>query len=445
MFGHAFARKLPEVERRPMARQVKNAKLDSRSARAKLPERTEPYWQPISPGCHLGYAKGVRGGSWIAKYRAEDGSRQKEKLGTADDVLDADGAAILSFSQAQTRAHEWFKTAARRAAGEVEHAPGSYMVRDAVAEYLGWFERNRKSGDRTRLVAEVHILPSLGGIEVAKLTKRRLEAWRDELVAMPPRKRSAKAAEKPAYRETGDDPDALRRRRSTTNRVWTVLRSALNRAYHEGRVSSDDAWRRIQPYRAVDAARVRWLTDGEIRRLLNACDGEFRTLATAALFSGARYGELAIMRAGDLDLEAGTAWIRPGKTDRGRHVYLTTEGKGFFRQAAAGKQSDQLLFWHPSGRAWGKSEQQRPLAAACQNAKLLPAISFHGFRHTFASRLVQRGVPLKIVADQLGHTDTRMVEKHYGHLAENHIAVAIRAAFGELGIVSESAVVPLRR
>jgi len=37
-----------------------------------------------------------------------------------------------------------------------------------------------------------------------------------------------------------------------------------------------------------------------------------------------------------------------------------------------------------------------------------------------------------------------MVEKHYGHLAENHIATAVRAAFGELGIVPADNVVALR-
>jgi hypothetical protein len=96
-----------------------------------------------------------------------------------------------------------------------------------------------------------------------------------------------------------------------------------------------------------------------------------------------------------------------------------------------------------NGRPWSKSEQQRPLAAASKAARIDPPINFHGLRHTYASRLAMRRVPLAVIAAQLGHSDTRMVEKHYGHLAPNYIADTVRAAFGTLGIVERSNVEPL--
>jgi integrase len=101
------------------------------------------------------------------------------------------------------------------------------------------------------------------------------------------------------------------------------------------------------------------------------------------------------------------------------------------------------LFLRSNGRSWAKSEQQRPLAAACTKAKIEPSINFHGLRHTYASRLAMRGVPLAVIAAQLGHADTRMVEKHYGHLAPSYVADTVRAAFGTLGIVEPSNLVPL--
>jgi len=52
-----------------------------------------------------------------------------------------------------------------------------------------------------------------------------------------------------------------------------------------------------------------------------------------------------------------------------------------------------------------------------------------------------RGVPLAVIAAQLGHSDTRMVEKHYGHLAPNYVADTVRAAFGTLGLVEKTNVV----
>ena len=57
-----------------MARSVRNAKLDTRSARAKLAARREPYWTVLSAGCALGYRRGAKGGTWIAKFRDREGT-----------------------------------------------------------------------------------------------------------------------------------------------------------------------------------------------------------------------------------------------------------------------------------------------------------------------------------------------------------------------------------
>ena len=46
-----------------------------------------------------------------------------------------------------------------------------------------------------------------------------------------------------------------------------------------------------------------------------------------------------------------------------------------------------------------------------------------------------RGVALPVVAVQLGHKGIRMVEEHYGHLAQSYVADTIRAAFGTMGLV----------
>ena len=49
---------------------------------------------------------------------------------------------------------------------------------------------------------------------------------------------------------------------------------------------------------------------------------------------------------------------------------------------------------------------------------ITPPITFHGLRHTYASLYLMAGGGLPDLAKQLGHTTTRMVERHYGHLAE---------------------------
>jgi hypothetical protein len=53
-------------------------------------------------------------------------------------------------------------------------------------------------------------------------------------------------------------------------------------------------------------------------------------------------------------------------------------------------------------------------------------------RHTHASILAMRSVPMAVIARQLGHADTRMTERHYAHLAPNYVADTIRASFPSL-------------
>lgn len=86
------------------------------------------------------------------------------------------------------------------------------------------------------------------------------------------------------------------------------------------------------------------------------------------------------------------------------------------------------------GSPWNPSHQARPMAEACERARIKPAVSFHILRHTWASLAVMAGAPLMVVARNLGHADTRMVERHYGHLAPSYIADAIRAAAPKFGI-----------
>jgi len=75
---------------------------------------------------------------------------------------------------------------------------------------------------------------------------------------------------------------------------------------------------------------------------------------------------------------------------------------------------------------------------ACETGQIEPRVSFNGLRHTFASVLVEAGTPLAFVAEALGHRDTRMVSKHYAHLAPNAVHDAIRANLPTFGVKVES-------
>jgi integrase len=423
-----------------MARTLRDTKLDTRAARLRLKARREPYWRSISEGLAIGYRKGIKGGTWIARHYSAEHGRRYQSIGTADDIADADGAHVLSFAQAQEGARKWFTDLARHDRGEVRGGP--YTVRECLEEYLTWLQGHRKTGHDARYRVDTHIAAKLGGIQCNRLTTAEIQKWLRDLASSPARLRSKKDTKKPNFREfLKGDHEAVRRRRASANRTLTVLKAALNRAWREGKISSDDAWRRIEPFEEADAARVRYFTVAETKRILNASDPQFRRLAQAGVLSGARYGELGALRVSDFNPDSGTIHVRISKSSKGRHIVLNDEGVTFFKSLAAGKPSDALLVAKDDGSAWAKSHQARPMAEACERAKIKPAASFHILRHTWASLAVMNGAPLMVVARNLGHADTRMVERHYGHLAPSFIADAIRAAAPKFDIKPSSKVV----
>jgi integrase len=202
-------------------------------------------------------------------------------------------------------------------------------------------------------------------------------------------------------------------------------------------------WRRVKPFGGANAARVRYLTVAESQRLLNACDANFRQLVRAALETGARYQELARLQCHDFNPDAATLAIRQSKSGKPRHIVLTDEGAEFFRHVCAGHSGDALMFTRDDGAPWADSNQSERMRLACDRANISPSIGFHGLRHSWASLAVMAGAPLMVVAKQLGHRDTQMVERHYGHLSETFITEAIRAAAPRFEIKSDNTVVPI--
>jgi integrase len=200
----------------------------------------------------------------------------------------------------------------------------------------------------------------------------------------------------------------------------------------------------VKPFRAVETARVRYLSETECVRLVNACEPSFRNLVRGALLTGCRYSELT-MQVADFNADAGVVTVRESKAGKPRHVVLTDEGQRLFASLTAGKLGTDPVFARTNGRLWGKSHQLRPMLEASARAKIKPAVSFHVLRHTHGSTLAMRGVPMGVIAEQLGHADTRMTEKHYAHLAPSYVADTIRAHFPRLGITGGEPIVPIHQ
>jgi integrase len=355
----------------------------------------------------------------------------------ADDYSDADGVKVLSYQQAQALARSRMVSRAHAAAGKT----GPLTVASAVEAYIEYLHSQKKSGQEARYAADSFILPSLGDHEIERLTADQIRKWHIGMSKIGARIRT-KPGEEQKYKPFDPaDEEQVRQRKSTANRILTILKAALNQAWHDGKVSSDDAWRRTKPFQGVEAARVRYLSLDEATRLLNACEPDFRKLVRGALETGARYGELCALTVSDFNRDSGTVQVQRSKSNKGRHIILSKDGVAFFKSIAAGRKGSEPLFVKDDGSEWMRSHQADPMDGANKRAKIDPPINFHGLRHTWASHAVMNGVPLMIVARNLGHSDTRMVEKHYGHLAQSYVADAIRAGAPRFGAVKKTNVV----
>ena len=231
-----------------MARRVRDASLESRTARAKLKPSGKPYYRAIGQGLHLGYRKGKTEGKWVLRRYVGNQNYAVETIAVADDLVDADGVGVLNFYQAQERARSIL-------AGKVYSGP--YRVRDAVEHYLVYLD-GRGWGTKERLYK--HVLPTLGDMKVDDLDPEKLREWHRGIVR-------------------GDS----RASRSSANRLLTMFKACLNRSFKDGKIASDKGWRGVSPFKGVEASRTRYLSLEEVTRFLNACDPQ-----TSACSPGAR-------------------------------------------------------------------------------------------------------------------------------------------------------------
>jgi integrase len=395
----------------------------------------------------LGYRRNKTGGTWLVRRKLDDKRYTEHRLGKADDIADADGCVVMAFDQAQKAARDWWIAEERRAVGLETGRGKNYTVAQALEDYFMARERKGSKGVKgERQITIKRIIPSLGSVELAKLTHTKIRRWHEEVAASSKLVRTKAKASRQATKEINlNDPDAIRARRATANRQLTILKAALNFAFHEGHAASDEAWRKVRPFRGADAPIVRYLHSDEIIRLVNACEPALRQLVIGALHTGCRYGELIKLKISDFDPRSGTIAIRVTKSGKPRHVILTAEGQQHFQSMTLGKGPNEPIYLRFDGSVWGPSHQQRPLESASAAAMITPPVTFHILRHTYATLLASQGTPLQIVAEQLGHADVRMTTRHYSHVMPSLKAKLIRELFPALGIDADTNVLPIRK
>jgi len=219
---------------------------------------------------------------------------------------------------------------------------------------------------------------------------------------------------------------------ATANRHLAVLRAVLRKAARD--------WGALREVPAVPLfklrnERYRWLTEAEEARLLMASAAHLRDLLIFLLDTGARLSEAAQLTWRDVELD---------RKPRGMVKFMVTKS-GLPRSVPLTKRVEQMLsrlkqccpegearvFLHrQTGPKHGQPRKAKPFSrphrafySACDRAGITD-FRIHDTRHTFASRLVMKGVPLLEVSKLLGHSSLRMTMR-YAHLAPEAYDAAI--------------------
>lgn len=334
------------------------------------------------------------------------------------------GATVRRYVSGRSRAEVARKLAALRAGA----ASGILPTRLTLGSYLvEWLERQRvrwrpSTWRAAETLARNHVIPRLGAIEVAKLRPADVEALTTALV------------------ETGRSP-------TTASAVRQLLRRALGDAVRDGIASRNVASLARPPRRSARelVAGRDFYAPADLRRLLDASaeDDDVGPLVALAALTGARMGELLGARWEAVDLVGATLTIRTAlvrgydgaftlsepKTPRGRRTIplaplavATLERRRAIqdrdRRAAGDAWQDRwgLVFTDEVGRPIPEWRVNHAFHRLAERAGL-PRIPFHGLRHSWASAALVAGVPMRVVAEVLGHASPAFTASVYAGVA----------------------------
>jgi len=226
---------------------------------------------------------------------------------------------------------------------------------------------------------------------------------------------------------------ATERRKSvkpaTVHRDLSVLRAILNRTHQEGLLAM------VPPFPTVKQppGRCRWLTLNEEGRLIGAAANHLCPVIIFALDTGGRRTEVLGLDWRHVDLDNNRVVFVKTKNGEDRYVRLTDRARSVLERLEPKESGPVFTFRGKAIRNVDTSFDRARVMAGLEDVR------FHDLRHTFASRLVQKGVPLYEVMQLTGHKSLAMVQR-YAHLAPDFQERAIDAlnTFGhKMGTATE--------
>ena len=219
---------------------------------------------------------------------------------------------------------------------------------------------------------------------------------------------------------------------ATIRYALAVVRQVINFAIDHGMYAGDNPVSKVKKP-SGDNKRVRYLTHDEAEGLLDTIrekSPDVHNIALLSLHCGMRFGEIAALTWGDVDLKGRMLTLKDTKNGRTRFARMTDQVREMLFALPKGK-PDELVF--PARGNMRMTKISRTFERAVDELKLNEGVTdprqmvvFHTLRHTYASWMLRSGADLYTVSKLLGHRTIAMTER-YGHVADETLQDAVRA------------------
>lgn len=353
-----------------------------------------------------------RGSVWYADFTAPDGKRIKQSLGTEDkrqaqELHDRLKAEQWRIERLGDFPNVTFDDACLRWLEEKAHKKSLDADKGRIGFWLIHFQ-----GVLLKSISEAKIYAA-----VSKMTNRKhRDNWESKASSL--RKRGEVAE---PFVEV---PVSI-----STKAKHLALMKAIMRA-----AERDWKWIERGPVIKVPqerGKRVRWLEPHEAVRLINECSEPLKSIVVFALATGLRRSNIVDLQWQDVDLQRKVAWIHPEESKSGQAIGVA------LNDTACRLLRDQIgnhkkwVFVHrkestlPNGEKSAAVRKMRVDGNTAWRLAMKRAgidnFRFHDLRHTWASWLVQAGVPLTVLQEMGGWESIEMVQR-YAHLAPRHLS-----------------------
>ena len=225
---------------------------------------------------------------------------------------------------------------------------------------------------------------------------------------------------------------------ASVQKAHRVLSLILASAVRDGRLSRNPAADVSLP-RVVRREHL-YLTHEQVADLADA-SGDYRLAVLFLAYTGVRFGELAALHVGRLDLMHGRATIAESVTEVSKRGLVWGTPKGHERRDVpiprflveelahhvAGRTADALVFPAPQGGTLRVRNFRRAALDPAAHAIGVPELHPHALRHTAASLAIASGADVKVVQQMLGHRSATMTLDLYGHLFGDRLNVVADA------------------